>query len=129
MTSILKTRAFGALFAAAVVLPLAACGEDNSEAVGDTALPNASEEQLIQDIDPAPEVESDPTPQATTGGEIPSYEPVDKGEGVPIEDDASPEATTPENRTQPDLENAPAVAPDPLPEADPATPAPLPQAQ
>jgi hypothetical protein len=119
-------RAVGAFLAVATVLPLAACGEDSPDVSGETALPTASEDQLIDAVDTAPQVDTDPTPQAGTGGEIPGYDPVDKGEGVAIEDDAAPEPVAPENRARPGLENAPAAAPDPLPDAGPAAPAPEP---
>lgn len=91
MTITRHRRVAGTVFAMAVALPLAACGEDDTEAVGDTFLPNRSEEHLIDGVKPADQVvtERKITPQATTGGEIPGYSPVDKNEGVPIGDDTT----------------------------------------
>ena len=99
-----KATACALLLASA--LPLAGCGEDETEAAPDTLLPQRSEDHLIDDVKPsdAVQVETDPTPQATTGGEIPEYDPVDKGEGVEITDDPLPEESVPANRTQPGLE-------------------------
>lgn len=80
-------RALGATLAAVLATLLVSCGEDESEAVPDTFLPQRSEDHLIDAVKPAEEVRTlrDLTPQATTGGEIPGYSPVDKNEGVPIE--------------------------------------------
>jgi predicted small lipoprotein YifL len=118
MTS--KTRILGASIALALLLPLAACGEDApTDAPDSTLLPNRSEDHLIEGVGPPEQVETDPTPQATTGGEIPGYAPVDRGEGAETGDDATPEADAPANRTMPNLENPAPAAPDPLPAPGP----------
>ena len=86
MTTLCSTLKVSAL-ALALALPLTACGEDDTESVGDTFLPERSEDHLIDSVQPAeqPTTQRDLTPQATTGGEIPGYSPVDKNEGVAIE--------------------------------------------
>ena len=115
-----NTRILGVSLAFALVLPLAACGEDApTDAPDSTLLPNRSEDHLIEGVGPPEQVETDPTPQATTGGEIPGYAPVDQGEGAEIVDDATPEEAVPANRTMPNLENSTPDAPDPLPAPNP----------
>lgn len=111
MMTIRKTRSLPAVcLIFALAAPLTACGEEETEAVPDTLLPTRSEDHLIDAVKPAENVpvETDPTPQATTGGEIPGYEPVDQNEGVEIMDDPMPEEEVPPARVLPDLE-------DPLP--------------
>ena len=104
--------------ALALALPLTACGEDDTEAVGDTVLPERSEDHLIDGVQPADQttVQRDLTPQATTGGEIPGYAPVDKNEGVAIEGvpegeavgSTPPPSRVPANPAEPAVEPLPA---------------------
>ena len=106
-------RRLGASLALALVLPLAACGEDAPADAPDTLLPNRGEDRLIDGVTPADQVETDrdPTPQSTTGGDVPGYAPVDEGEGTITGDDTPQQPAAPANRVVPGLDNSPAEAP------------------
>lgn len=109
-------RIRGAVIALALLLPLAACGEDApTDAPDSTLLPNRTEDRLIEGVGPPEQVDSDPTPQATTGGEIPGYSPVDEGEGSGTTDGSVAGEQVPANRTVPDPGDAEGVTPAPAP--------------
>ncbi|WP_187969398.1 hypothetical protein [Aquibium microcysteis] len=111
-----KHRIPGAMIALALLLPLAACGEDApTDAPESTLLPNRTEDRLIEGVGPPEQVDTDPTPQATTGGEIPGYSPVDEGEGSDTTDGAVTDEQMPANRTVPGADDAATPAPAPLP--------------
>lgn len=65
---------------------LAGCGEDNDDTTG-TALPERSEERLIENGAEPERVQEDPTPQTSTGGEVPGYSPA-----APVEPAEEPDA-------------------------------------
>jgi len=111
-----KIRIPRAMIALALLLPLAACGEDApTDAPDSTLLPNRSEDHLIEGVGQPEQVDADPTPQATTGGEIPNYAPVDEGEGSDAGDDAAADDERPADRTTPDVNDPEPSTQGPLP--------------